>query len=213
MERTLNNLMDVDAEYAAAVERLFAAMNGIGEKRTYKNNEAFFDFKSNEQNILLIESGAFGFYRQNDRLLMQETFAPAIFGLVMVSHKPEVILFAHSKLSVKVVSRDSALRIIEQEGLWHEVAIVLGKIIKVYVERDMNLIARDAYHIIKHHLYLLMSLPVEERYSTTAVKFITNRSMLSRSRVMDILKKLNDGEYILIKNGILNKIHSLPEKF
>lgn len=213
METIFKNLMDIETEYTTAVARLFTAMKDIGENHTYKKNEAFFDFKNNEQNILLIESGAFGFYRQNDRLLMQESLAPAIFGLVMVSYNPDVILFAHSKLSAKVVPWESALRIIEQEGLWHEVVIVLGKIIKVYVERDMNLIGRDAYHIIKHHLNLLMLLSVEERYSTTAVKFITNRSMLSRSRVMDILKKLNDGEYISIKNGILNKINSLPDRF
>ncbi|MCE0798783.1 helix-turn-helix domain-containing protein [Buttiauxella sp. S04-F03] len=213
MDKMVDNLLDVETQYTAAVEKIFTAMNDIGKKHTYKKNEIFFDFKCDEQNILLIESGTFAFYRQPDRLLIQETSAPAIFGLVMVPHKPDIIISAHSKLSVRSVPRESALRIIEQEGMWYEVAIVLGRIIKVYVERDINLIARDAYHIVKHHLNLLKSLPIEERYSTTAVKFITSRSMLSRSRVMDILKKLNDGEYIIIKNGILNKINFLPDKF
>lgn len=213
MENTFSALMDVDNKYTEAVETILTALENIGESYHYNKNEVFFDFKNDEKNILLVESGTFGFYRQHDRLLMQETSGPAIIGLVMSSHKPDVILFAHSKLSIRTLPRELALSIIKQKGLWHEVALVLGKIVKIYVERDVNMIGRDAYHVIKHHLNLLMSLPIEERYATTAVKFITSRSMLSRSRVMNILKKLDDGEFILINNGILSNVNSLPEKF
>lgn len=213
MDKTFGDLLDIKDLHPAALEKIFKSLSEVGKEVTRRKNDVFFDFHKDVQNIVLIQSGSIGFYRKSDRLLIAETAQQSVIGLLHFSNKPDVMVVAHSSVKIKIVPRDIALEIIEKEGLWHEVAVVFGHMIKLYVERDLNFIARDAYHIIKHHLNILMALPVEERYETTAARFITNRSNLSRSRVMDILKALNDGGYIVIKNGILLKINSLPDGF
>lgn len=208
-----SGLLDVDTQYADAVKKLFAALEMQGKRETVRENSVFVNYKHDEPQLLLFEEGTVGFYRKSDHLLIHETISPAVLGLVHMFHKADVIAVALTKLTFQRIPREAALRIIEEQGLWREVSLVLGRIIKGFVVRDVNLVAQDAYHIVRHYLAELMALPVEERYATTAVKFITDRSMLSRSRVMDILKQLNTGDYITIKNGILVKLNNLPEKF
>ncbi|WP_426763110.1 helix-turn-helix domain-containing protein [Hafnia paralvei] len=213
MDDPFSNLLDVDTQYADALKTLFTALEMPEKRETLRQNSVFLNFKRDEPQLLLIEEGNVGFYRENDRLLIHETISPAVLGFVHLFHKAEVIAVAHSKLTLQRIPREDALQIIEQQGLWREVALVLGRIVKGYVVRDMNLVAKDAYHIVRHYLAVLIALPVEERYSTTAAKFIADRSMLSRSRIMDILKQLNAGDYITIKNGILIRLNYLPDKF
>lgn len=213
MGEPFSSLLDVDTQYAEALKTLFAALGRQGKRETLNKNSVFLNFKQDEQQLLLIEEGSVIFYRKSDRMLIHETLAPAVLGLVHLFHKADVIAVAHTKVTLQRIPREDALQIIEEQGLWREVSLVLGRIIKGYVVRDLNLVAQDAYHIVRHYLAILIGMPVEERYATTAAKFITDRSMLSRSRVMDILKQLNSGDYITIKNGILVKINHLPDKF
>ncbi|MFJ3458580.1 helix-turn-helix domain-containing protein [Scandinavium goeteborgense] len=213
MSKPSSHLLDVDTQYPEALKKLFAAFEMQGEKESLKKSSVFMDLKRDAHQLLLVEEGVIGFYRKKDRLLIHETTSPAVLGLVHLFHNADVIAVAHTALSLQRIPRDIALEIIEKQGLWREVSLVLGRIIKGYVVRDISLVAQDAYHIVSHYLTVLMALPVEERYATTAVKFVTQRSMLSRSRVMDILKQLNTGNYILIKNGVLIELNYLPEDF
>ncbi|MGK7245812.1 helix-turn-helix domain-containing protein [Buttiauxella agrestis] len=213
MQRPFSRLLDVDTQYPEALERLFATLMPLAEKKSLKRNDVFMDFNRDDEQVMLVEKGTIGFYRKSDRLLIHETQAPAILGLAHAFQHADVIAQAHTAMTLWYIPRESALESIETKGLWREVSLVLGRIIKAYVIRDTNLVAQDAYHIVRHHLGLLMALPIEDRYTTTAAKFITSRSMLSRSRVMDILKELSAGNYITIKNGILVNIEKLPDKF
>ncbi|WP_083967892.1 helix-turn-helix domain-containing protein [Buttiauxella brennerae] len=213
MDKQFSSLLDVDIHYSTALEKLFSALMPLAEKKRLKRNDVFLDFKQDDEQLLLIETGNVGYYRKSDRLLIHETQAPAILGLAHAFQKVDVIAQAHTSMVVGYISRETALKIIDQKGLWREVAVVLGRIIKGYMVRDTNMVAQDAYHIVKHHLGLLMALTIEDRYAITAAKFITSRTMLSRSRVMEILKQLGAGNYITIKNGILVSIEKLPDKF
>ncbi|MFU2316892.1 helix-turn-helix domain-containing protein [Rahnella sp. PCH160] len=213
MDNAFSDLLDVEKHYFSALEKVFSATEGESEKRICKRNELFLDLTRDDKCIWLVKSGLVGFYRKSDRLLIHETQAPVILGLVQSFYSADVIVLAHTEIILHVLPRETALKIIETEGLWREVALILGRILKSYVNRDLNMVAQDAYHIVKHHLRLLMAMSVEERYAITATKFITSRTKLSRSRVMDILRQLNAGNYITIKSGILVALNTLPDKF
>ncbi|MBE0398486.1 helix-turn-helix domain-containing protein [Citrobacter amalonaticus] len=54
---------------------------------------------------------------------------------------------------------------------------------------------------------------VRKRVGIVTSTFIIDRTGLSRSRVMYILKQLKAGGYIKIIKGVLLEVNSLPKKF
>jgi len=69
------------------------------------------------------------------------------------------------------------------------------------------------YTLLCNYLRALLEEDFEVRASTTAEKYIKERTNLSRSIIMKTLGELNKGGYIIIKRGLLIKINHLPEKF
>lgn len=195
------------------VARFVTIMGQEETRRVFKKGEVFIDFSKETHFIYLIESGKVGIYRRNDRLLIQEIQGPSILGLAFMFHKTGVVVMAQSEAVVYKIPREQALADIEKNGLWRDVAAILAWVTRSYTLRDASLVGLDAYQIIRQHLNLLIQIPIEDRFAITAAKYITDRTFISRSRVMEILKQLNLGGYITIKNGILISISHFPEVF
>lgn len=83
---------------------------------------------------------------------------------------------------------------------------------KLYVSFDMHTLS-TAYEKIRVQLCELMTEPPSYREKISAEQYIRGKTRLSRSGVMRILASLRDGGYIELEKGVLQKIHSLPDKY
>ncbi|EPK7357709.1 helix-turn-helix domain-containing protein, partial [Kluyvera ascorbata] len=70
----------------------------------------------------------------------------------------------------------------------------------------------SSFDIVKFHLRQLMLEPSCIRKSRTAVSYIMDRTSLSRSGIMRILRQLRDDKCIVLERGILLDIDHLPTK-
>lgn len=213
MEEVYADIFGGEARPNELIVRFVSIMGKEENRRNYRKGEILIDLSKENPFLHLIKSGKVGIYRRSDRLLIQEIPAPWILGLAYMFHKTGVVILAHSEVVAYKIPREQALADIDKNGLWRDVAAILAWVTRSYTLRDASLVGLDAYQIIRHHLNLLVQIPIEERFTITAAKFITDRTFISRSRVMEILKQLNLGGYITIKNGILINISRLPDDF
>ncbi|MFP2516983.1 helix-turn-helix domain-containing protein [Buttiauxella agrestis] len=196
-----------------SIERCISIIGNGKNKKLYKTGDAFINLNDECHFLYLIESGVVGIYRKNDNLLIQEVEGPLVIGLAYLFHKADIIALAHSEISAYKINREDALLAIDKNSLWQDVATILARVTRSYALRDANIIGLNAYKVVRYHLELLIQLPAEQRLMLNAAKFISDRTFISRSRIMEILKQLNAGSYITIKNGILIRIKHLPFDF
>ncbi|KYJ00875.1 hypothetical protein AIZ09_23245, partial [Salmonella enterica subsp. enterica serovar Typhimurium] len=69
--------------------------------------------------------------------------------------------------------------------------------------RDRILIGQDAYCQLIALLLELLSYPESSRFEINAQNFIQQRTVLSRSRIMQVLSDLKAGDFIKILHGRL----------
>lgn len=196
----------------AAINSLMSNAITLGNEKILKKGCVFSDFSKRGDDVFFITSGKVGVYRKSDRLLIQEGEAPTITGIVNLFHQQEsIILKAHSELCVIKIPGAGLIDVIESQNLWHDVADILAWMIYCYNTHYTQQVGLNSYQIVKYHLLLLNKRPLAERFTTTAVKFITDRTLLSRSGVMNILKRLDLNGYIIVDNGRLVSIINLPD--
>lgn len=188
-------------------------MAQVSEKKVFKNNAVVYDFTTTPSCVCFLESGRVGLYRKSDRLLVYTNTAPVALGFAHMGGTADLLIRAQSEVICYLVPSQTVAQIIEDKNLWKEVATMMSWAIKNYTRRDTGLVGTDAYTTIRHHLMLLIKLPAEERLAISAEKFIVERTFLSRSRVLSILRELVAGEYITIKRGILMEIKNIPQAF
>ncbi|MDU2881059.1 MAG: helix-turn-helix domain-containing protein, partial [Enterobacter sp.] len=80
--------------------------------------------------------------------------------------------------------------------------------------RDAQVLQQRTYSVIRNHLQEMILLPEETRLRTTILEYIQDRTLLSRSSILNVLSALKQGEYIAFKRGgYLLEVRHLPESF
>lgn len=174
-------------------------------------NEAI-DFNRKNEYIYVLTNESWDIYRKNGRLLIHSATAPSIIGLAHLTSKPAVIIKPSAGAIIYRIEKNNFTELVSRENLWREVADVLLWAIHYFTLRDSNMIGVTAYQMIKYHLIVLNEMSLEQRITIITEKYITERTLLSRSRVMGILKILTERQHIIIKNGLLIYIRDLPQK-
>lgn len=68
--------------------------------------------------------------------------------------------------------------------------------------------------MIRSYLQEMILLPDEVRMRTTILEYIQDRTLLSRSSILNVLSALKQGKYIAFKRGgYLLEVGHLPESF
>ncbi|MDL4455019.1 helix-turn-helix domain-containing protein [Klebsiella michiganensis] len=162
----------------------------------------------------LITEGCFTLTRRHDGLLVAVDSAPFIFGLTELFHYPSGYdLIAERPCRGSSLSAACLRAKLARTNLWQDVAQILAYFVHQLTLRDNQLIAANAYTMVRHKLLELMSLPEAVRQKTNVQQFIHQRTRLSRSGIMKILADLRTGEYITIQQGRLIDIRTLPTDY
>ncbi|MES0302611.1 helix-turn-helix domain-containing protein [Citrobacter sedlakii] len=198
-----------------SIARLTAIIEPVAEKLTVApRKRMIWTYKGRQQMYLLLE-GELSILRASDGLLIVTVYEPHLFGIAeMIQPTQGHILRAESVSTVLRVDAQLAAARFRQEGVWEDVAALLSYHTAYLIYRDAQIVQQRTYSVIRNHLHEMILLPEETRMRTTILDYIQDRTLLSRSSILNVLSALKQGKYITFKRGgYLLELGHLPESF
>lgn len=198
-----------------AIEKLITALEPYGtpmgvipRKRInweYKEIPQFYIFKSGELSIL----------RSHDGLVIATVYDQNLFGIAeSIQPLRSHILRAETECTMLRLDASLAHELITEKGLWKDIAIILAYYTIHLAYRDSVVVQQRTYSIIRGHLLEMSRLPPELRSRISILDYIQERTLLSRSSILNVMFALKSGSYIKIKRGgYLIDVINLPERF
>jgi hypothetical protein len=163
---------------------------------------------------LFLVQGRCNIKRVGDSMIISRTEAPSIIGLNDLGpDSPNVVIQANSDIKYFQMTREDALRHVEEHHLWKPLAFVLMFISARFNDYLKDHVAIPTYNLICNLLQKLNEEDFETKATVSAAKYILDRTSLSRSGVMKVLSELSKGGYITISRGLLIRINHLPERY
>lgn len=196
------------------IEEIFTSIKSIVPSKKGKSGQRFYLDQSDKRMCFLLYSGTCILKRTSDSLILSTIRAPSIVGLHDVFHdKSDVQIITNSEIEYRLLSVDELFAFAEDKHLWKNLCYMLMLSATRFSEYQKETVGISNYELICNFLTSLNNENFEVRATTTALEYIQGRCMLSRSGIMKTLASLKTGGYIIIKNGLLIKINSLPKKF
>ncbi|EHG7612520.1 helix-turn-helix domain-containing protein [Citrobacter sedlakii] len=198
-----------------SIARLTAIIEPVAEKLTVAPRKRMtWTYKGRQQMYLLLE-GELSILRASDGLLIVTVYEPHLFGIAeMIQPTQGHILRTESVSTVLRVDAQLAAARFRQEGVWEDVAALLSYHTAYLIYRDAQIVQQRTYSVIRNHLHEMILLPEETRMRTTILDYIQDRTLLSRSSILNVLSALKQGKYITFKRGgYLLELGHLPESF
>ncbi|WP_413499396.1 helix-turn-helix domain-containing protein [Buttiauxella gaviniae] len=198
----------------SAIQRLIATlephgtpMEVIPRKRInweYKEIPQFYIFKQGEISVL----------RATDGLVIATVSGQNLFGIAeSIQPLRSHILRVETECTMLRLDASLAHEIITQEGMWKDIAVILAYYTTHLFYRDSVVVQQRTYSIIRGHLIEMNRLPEDSRLRTSVLDYIQERTLLSRSSILNVMFALKNGGYIDIKRGgYLLEVINLPEK-
>ncbi len=167
----------------------------------------------NIQHCYFLLEGSITLNRRWDGMVLNSQQYPFISG---VSHQLScgdnlyVRTAESSRLCKMPLERFNLL--IEKYALWESFCYLLIYTTSSIYEQCSAVSQMSSSEIVMYHLRQLMLEPSRIRKSMTAAGYIMDKTLLSRSGIMRILKQLREAKYIILERGILVGINHLPTK-
>jgi hypothetical protein len=198
-----------------SIERLTAILEPIAEKVKLVPRKRITWTHKGRQQMYLFQQGELSLLRASDGLLLVTVYEPHLFGIAeMIQPTQGHILRVETDSTVLRADADQAATLFREQGVWEDVAAVLSYHTAYLIYRDAQVVQQRTYSVIRNHLQEMILLPEEARMRTTILDYIQDRTLLSRSSILNVLSALKQGKYISFKRGgyLLEMTH-LPESF
>lgn len=198
-----------------SVQRLTAVLEPVAEKmKIVPRKRMTWSHKGRPQLYLFIE-GALSILRASDGLLIVTVYESHLFGIAeMIQPTHGHILRAETESTILRVDAQKAAEIFREQGLWEDVAALLSYHTAYLFYRDALVVQQRTYSVIRSHLQEMILLPEDARMRTSILDYIQERTLLSRSSVLNVLSALKKGNYISFqRGGYLLDMRDLPEAF
>ena len=191
-----------------SIERLTAILEPIAEKVHVVPRKRLTWLRKGKQQMYLFLEGELSLLRTSDGLVVVTVYEPHLFGIAeMIQPTQGHFLRAERESTILRLDADKAAELFRAEGVWEDVAALLSY-------RDAQVLQQRTYSVIRNHLQEMILLPEETRLRTTILEYIQDRTLLSRSSILNVLSALKQGEYISFKRGgYLLEVRHLPESF
>lgn len=199
----------------ASVQRLTAVLEPIAEKMKVVSRKRMTWTHKGRPQLYLFVQGALSILRASDGLLIVTVYDTHLFGIAeMIQPTKGHILRTESESTILRVDAEQAAALFRQQGLWEDAAAVLSYHTAYLFYRDALVMQQRTYSVIRSHLLEMMTLPEEARMRISILDYIQDRTLLSRSSILNVLSALKRGEYITFKRGgYLQELQALPESF
>lgn len=198
----------------ADIERLMMHLNPeLNNIKTYNNQ--IINYNTNKvRQCFLLHKGSVSLYRMVDGMVLNTESAPYVFGMsTQLTHADYLYIRVHDAAEISMLSIDRANEIIEEHNLWKNLAYLLIYTATRVYDHCTKISALTSYDVIRYQIYELMSETESVRRSVTIVKYVQDRTFLSRSGIMKILAELKKGDYIVTDKGMLVHINHIPLKY
>ncbi|MEG7493546.1 helix-turn-helix domain-containing protein [Enterobacter hormaechei] len=165
--------------------------------------------------MYLFLEGELSLLRASDGLVVVTVYEPHLFGIAeMIQPTQGHLLRAERESNILRLDADKAAELFRAEGVWEDGAALLSYHTAYLIFRDAQVLQQRTYSVIRNHLQEMILLPEETRLRTTILEYIQDRTLLSRSSILNVLSALKQGEYISFKRGgYLLEVRHLPESF
>jgi hypothetical protein len=165
--------------------------------------------------MYLFLEGELSLLRASDGLVVVTVYEPHLFGIAeMIQPTQGHLLRAERESTILRLDADKAAELFRAEGVWEDVAALLSYHTAYLIFRDVQVLQQRTYSVIRNHLQEMILLPEETRLRITILEYIQDRTLLSRSSILNVLSALKQGEYIAFKRGgYLLEVRHLPESF
>ncbi|WP_336222381.1 helix-turn-helix domain-containing protein, partial [Citrobacter amalonaticus] len=165
--------------------------------------------------IWLLHSGSCSVLRTYDDLKIGVFRGPLVIGLqeMFVPFGRHYFQFS-SETTISSLASEQARKVLTEQGLWEQVALILAYYMRLMTYRDEHLVAQSSYTAIRVKLIEYMTnreLLAQKRIGLAA--FIQATTFISRSQIYYVLSVLTQGGYIRVSRGKLEEIIHLPENF
>lgn len=198
-----------------SIERLTAILEPIAEQvKVIPRKRITWAYKGRQQMYLFLD-GELSILRAQDGLLLVTVYEPHLFGIAeMIQPTQGHILRAETESTILRVDAEQAADLFREERVWEDVSALLSYHTAYLIYRDAQVVQQRTYSVIRNHLQEMILLPEEARMRTTILDYIQDRTLLSRSSILNVLSALKQGEYISFKRGgYLLTLGNLPESF
>ncbi|HDX4050449.1 TPA: helix-turn-helix domain-containing protein [Enterobacter soli] len=198
-----------------SIARLTALLEPIAEKVKLVPRKRITWTHKGRQQMYLFQQGELSLLRASDGLLLVTVYEPHLFGIAeMIQPTQGHMLRVETESTVLRADAEQAATLFREQGVWEDVAAVLSYHTAYLIYRDAQVVQQRTYSVIRNHLQEMILLPEEARMRTTILDYIQDRTLLSRSSILNVLSALKQGKYISFKRGgyLLEMTH-LPESF
>ena len=192
--------------------KLVEHLIGYSDKRTYPPSSYLRLLVGNESRCYLLLEGYVSMYHENNDLMLANMSAPTIIGLNQLV-KGTIYLKTRTHCMIGVLNREKTLSVIKENNLWELLSYYFMAQSDKFLSIGETLTAPTSYEIIRYQLLELMNEPEDYRQRIAVERYIRDKTLLSRSGIMKILRNLKVGGYIKIINGKLIAIYNLPQHY
>ncbi|MCI1898212.1 MAG: helix-turn-helix domain-containing protein [Enterobacter sp.] len=198
-----------------SVQRLTAVLEPIAEKMIVIPRKRMTWTHKGRPQLYLFLQGELSILRASDGLLIVTVYESHLFGIAeMIQPTKGHILRAESESVILRVDAEQATALFREQGLWEDVAALLSYHTAYLFYRDALVVQQRTYSVIRSHLQEMILLPDEARLRISILDYIQDRTLLSRSSVLNVISALKKGQYIDFKRGgYLVAMGELPESF
>lgn len=198
----------------SAIDLILESLIPVAEKITPPPRKLVVWKQQSEANLYLFLDGEISILRSSDNLILAKICDPHVFGIAEIfqsqrSHslRPEM---TSTLLKIKA---EKAKKIFDEQNLWRSATELLAYHTAYLGYRDAIVLQQYTYPIVRDHLIEMMTLPEESRKKITILRYIQERTYLSRSSILNILSKLKkSGHIVYARGGILKEIKSIPDR-
>ncbi|KNC88196.1 winged helix-turn-helix transcriptional regulator [Trabulsiella odontotermitis] len=197
------------------IQRLTDALSRPENIRTARPRQLISLRHIPEPMVCVLHEGIVGIFRESDHLLVAHLYAPFVLGFALTEspQQPHIYLKTRNTVRYEMVPRQQALSMFDQQQLWKSVAWVQGFMATELFRQPASYVGQSSYQLIRQTLLAFMQEEELLRQNMTALEYLQERTLLSRSGIQRILSELKKGDYISLENGKLLAVRHLPERF
>lgn len=175
------------------------------------NNIVLFKDRNDQTQCILLASGVATLIR-DDGVIVGVVDAPMIIGQIGIfNYQMNYKTSLHKSSIAYKIPAKNAEPIINSNNLWRDIACITAYNISLILFRESHFSGNNAYALVKGCLQLITTK--NEYKKINVPKYIMDRTLLSRSIVMKILRDLKRGGYITMENGKALTINNLPANY
>ncbi|MCS3408322.1 helix-turn-helix domain-containing protein [Serratia sp. AKBS12] len=198
----------------ASIQRLLDALEPLAKPMSVMPRKRLnWEYKGEPQ-FYIVKSGELSILRVSDGLLIATAYEQTLFGLAESIQPLRChILRVETPSTLLRLNASDAKAVFTAQGLWQDATVLLSYYTSYLFYRDALLVQQRTYLIIRDHLLELIKLPLDTRLRTSILEYMQERTLLSRSSILNVIAELKNNNHIEIKRGgYLLSITTLPDR-